>query len=73
MLTVSRTMALAAMGCSLCFTVNGAVSVTAVAAGGAHFLALASDGTVWAWGSNDFGQLGDGTYVTRQVTSSAGW
>jgi len=32
-----------------------------LAAGGAHSLALASDGTVWAWGYNGYGQLGDGT------------
>lgn len=34
-----------------------------VAAGYTHSLGLKSDGTVWAWGSNSFGQLGDGTYV----------
>ena len=30
-----------------------------------HMLALKDDGTVWAWGSNRFGQLGngDGLYV----------
>jgi hypothetical protein len=28
-------------------------------------LALAADGTVWAWGSNQYGQLGDGTFTTR--------
>ena len=33
----------------------------AVAAGGTHSLALRSDGTVWAWGANDRGQLGDET------------
>ncbi len=32
-----------------------------VAAGQAHSLALRSDGTVWAWGDNTHGQLGDGT------------
>jgi alpha-tubulin suppressor-like RCC1 family protein len=35
--------------------------VVDVEAGFYHSLALTSDGTVWAWGSNEFGQLGDGT------------
>ncbi|HEU4594235.1 MAG TPA: S8 family serine peptidase [Pyrinomonadaceae bacterium] len=35
--------------------------VTAIAAGDTHALAVRSDGTVWAWGSNFEGQLGDGT------------
>lgn len=35
--------------------------VVAIAAGGDHSLALLSDGTVVGWGSNYFGQLGDGT------------
>jgi alpha-tubulin suppressor-like RCC1 family protein/PKD repeat protein len=35
--------------------------VAAVAAGGRHSLALLPDGSVWAWGSNGQGQLGDGT------------
>jgi len=36
-------------------------AVQAVAAGSRHTLALLADGTVWAWGENDGGQLGDGT------------
>jgi len=32
-----------------------------VAAGFDHSLALRVDGTVWAWGDNSYGQLGDGT------------
>ncbi|MEC0248474.1 RCC1 repeat- and reductase domain-containing protein [Paenibacillus chitinolyticus] len=32
-----------------------------VAVGASHSLALKDDGTVWAWGNNDFGQLGNGT------------
>jgi alpha-tubulin suppressor-like RCC1 family protein len=35
--------------------------VTQVSAGALHSLALRSDGTVWAWGNNWFGQLGNGT------------
>ncbi|WP_186763336.1 RCC1 domain-containing protein [Lentzea tibetensis] len=35
--------------------------VVAIAAGGDHSLALLNDGTVVGWGSNYFGQLGDGT------------
>ena len=41
--------------------VSGLSFVTAVAGGGAHSLALLANGTVMAWGANDFGQLGDGT------------
>jgi len=34
--------------------------VTAIAAGSRHSVALRQDATVWAWGSNQFGQLGAG-------------
>ena len=39
--------------------------VEVVAASGLHSLALLADGTVHAWGRNDFGQLGDGTTTNR--------
>ncbi|MCL2563673.1 MAG: S-layer homology domain-containing protein [Oscillospiraceae bacterium] len=41
--------------------------VTAIAASHSHALALRSDGTVWAWGDNHFGQLGDGTTTNRGI------
>jgi len=42
--------------------VSGLTGVTAIAAGGGHSLALKSDGTLWAWGANWVGQLGNGTF-----------
>ncbi|MBN8458912.1 MAG: choice-of-anchor D domain-containing protein [Verrucomicrobia bacterium] len=42
-------------------------TVVAVSAGGSHSLALCSDGTVVAWGSNSYGQLGDNTTTNRSV------
>jgi alpha-tubulin suppressor-like RCC1 family protein len=39
--------------------------VVAIAGGGYHSLALRSDGSVVAWGSNSDGQLGDGTVTNR--------
>jgi alpha-tubulin suppressor-like RCC1 family protein len=46
-------------------------SITAIAAGGAHSLALKSDDSVWAWGRNDEGQLGDGTTTSRSLPVQA--
>jgi alpha-tubulin suppressor-like RCC1 family protein len=45
--------------------VPGLSGVISLAGGGNHSLALRSDSTVWAWGSNDYGQLGDGTLTQR--------
>jgi alpha-tubulin suppressor-like RCC1 family protein len=38
----------------------------------AHRLALKEDGTVWAWGDNRFGQLGDGTTGYRSSPVQVG-
>lgn len=45
--------------------IPGLSDVTAIAAGRAYSLALLSDGTVRAWGTNEQGQLGDGTLTDR--------
>ena len=42
-------------------------TIVAVAAGGAHSLALCSDGTVAAWGYNTNGQLGNNTVCDSSV------
>jgi alpha-tubulin suppressor-like RCC1 family protein len=52
--------------------VNGLGQVTAVSAGGNHSLALLSNGKVMAWGSNEFGQLGDGTTTGPETCGEPG-
>src|SRR3990170_1018617 len=48
--------------------VAGLTGITAIAGGGrAHSLALRNDGTVWAWGFNTSGQLGNGTLTNNNV------
>jgi alpha-tubulin suppressor-like RCC1 family protein len=39
-----------------------------IAVGGSATLALKSDGTLWAWGENIYGQLGDGTTVRERAS-----
>lgn len=41
--------------------IEGLDHITAIAAGGMFSLALRSDGTLWSWGTNSSGQIGDGT------------
>lgn len=44
--------------------------VTAIAAGGAHTCALISTGAVKCWGYNYYGDLGDGTTLTRVLPTA---
>lgn len=48
-----------------------------VTSGLGHFLGVKTDGSLWSWGSNDDGQLGDGTTAARdeptQVGSAFNW
>lgn len=52
--------------------VAGLVEVTAAAAGYAHHVARKSDGTVWAWGGNDHGEIGDGSTSERATPVQVG-
>lgn len=55
------------------FTQVGAESDWSVLAGSAsHMLAVKTDGTLWAWGANGSGQLGDDTKVDRAVPIQIG-
>lgn len=52
-------------------------AVPAIAAGDFHTIALKSDGTLWSWGNNWKGQLGDGTitgrYAPAQIGTTTNW
>lgn len=41
--------------------------ISAIAAGVEHSVALTNDGSVWTWGGNRYGQLGDGSTVARHA------
>ncbi|MBI5638286.1 MAG: FecR domain-containing protein [Nitrospinae bacterium] len=47
--------------------VDGLSGITAIGAGSNHTFALKSDGTLWTWGSNSKGQLGDDSRDDRMV------
>lgn len=51
--------------------IKGLTDVTGVAAGLWHSLALKKDGSVWAWGRNYHGALGDGTETSRRSPARA--
>lgn len=61
-----------ATGASRPVMVQGLKGITVISAGISHTCALRSDGTVWCWGRNNNGQLGDGSTADSRVPTSAG-
>jgi alpha-tubulin suppressor-like RCC1 family protein len=51
--------------------VSGLTGAIGIAAGYYHSAARKSDGTVWAWGANENGGLGDATNVDRHTPVQA--
>lgn len=47
-------------------------SWTSIAAGGEHTCGVKSDGSLWCWGNNEYGQLGDNTTSDRNVPNRVG-
>jgi len=52
--------------------IGTATTWQSVAAGYTHTVALRTDGSLWTWGSNTSGQLGDGTTTTRSSPARVG-
>lgn len=47
--------------------VPGLTNVTSISAGIEDTVVIKADGTVWSWGGNEYGQLGDGTREDRNT------
>ena len=52
--------------------IGSATTWTQIAGGAAHTLAVRSNGTLWAWGNNSSGELGDGTFTDRHAPKQIG-
>jgi alpha-tubulin suppressor-like RCC1 family protein len=52
--------------------INADTDWQSVSVGYNQVLAIKSDGTLWAWGSNQMGQLGDGTTNSKNVPTQIG-
>jgi len=59
-------------------TITGGTNWKQVSGGGYHTTAIKTDGTLWAWGSNAFGALGDSTVTDKSspvqtITGGTNW
>ena len=59
-------------------TVAGGTTWKSVSCGYAHALAIKTDGTLWSWGKDDYGQLGNNSLVhqsspTQTVATGTNW
>lgn len=57
--------------------IGGNATWQSISAGWQHSAAIRTDGSLWAWGSNTFGQVGDGSLIQRnapvQIGPATGW
>jgi alpha-tubulin suppressor-like RCC1 family protein len=53
-------------------TVTTPMTFATIAAGYEHSIALLADGSLWAWGKNEYGQLGDGATTDRNTPVQVG-
>jgi len=53
---------------SYAYAIPNLTNVVSVACGSEHSFALKGDGTVWGWGYNAYGQLGNGNATTPQTS-----
>lgn len=51
-------------------TLLGLTGISSIGAGYKHLFAFKNDGTIWAWGDNQYGQLGDGTTVSQSTSTT---
>ena len=62
----------ALVGISICavLCVSSSLRANTAGAGSRHTVVVTPNGTVWAWGGNSNGQLGDGTTTDRLVPTA---